>query len=1250
MADTECSTDLLQPTGPTQKADATLPAAATGTRARPHRRAVAPARSTAATRIPVRADEPGAGRVPGTVLPSVTATRYVTPLREGGSLPGLMEADDLGTYVVKWRAAGQGVRVLVAEVVCGELARALDLPVPALVTVDVAPELGGGGAGRRGAGAAAALGRAATSAWTTCPERWTSRPAPTASTRRWPGRVLWFDALVGNVDRSWRNPNMLFWHGRLQLIDHGAALTFHHHWPGAAAAVDPPLRRGAHALIECEPDVPAADAALAPRVTRALLEEVLAQVPDEWLEDDGRPPAAVRARYVDQLLARLAARDAWLPGLVAAAEAGGAGRRRAPRGENRPAVAGPAAAGGGDPAMSGAGTPSSTPCCASCRASSAGRRSTPASSSTAGSATTSAPGCTSTPTGCARWTRPRTPRRSAARCRPRPTSAPPTRAPARPAGRRSGSRFRWLTAPRSTVVQPGPVHTGLTADPDAEADRLLRLLVLPVEGLTASRRVGERRGGGRSASTGGRPAHPLSPGATSRSWPLPSVRSGRPPDHQELLMTQTTDAPRRPRPRLRRGRPLRRTRHHGRPVRRDRRGPAVPARGARRRHGRRRGFPHHEPVVRTPPSAAPAADGRAGRGPAGPLLGFQPIPPSTADEVVVPPGYTRPAVHPVGHADPRQLPGVRAGTPDAGSPSGNTAAEQAAADRHAPRRHALLPARTRRPRQRARAARAQPRVHRRALPAHRHDVRARGPAVRPPRWSASRRTPTASRVVEIAAGRGGQWSSVRSHGATGGSPPTRRWRSPARPPATACCRPRPTRPGARRSARSTTARNGDTPWGTYLTCEENFNGYFRVDAGALRRRERRARTRATASAATATAGPTHDQRFVVTAERPERAEPVRLGRRDRPVRPAVDAGQAHGAGPAQARGRLVHVAKDGRVVVYMGDDQVNEYVYKFVSSRQLASRCAPADAARSTRARSTSPVQRRRHRRVAPAGARRRTVSPRPTASPTRARCWSRPAWRPTCVGATPMDRPEWTAVDPRTGTVYLTLTNNTDAGQRRQRAPTRGRPTRGATSSAGTSGGGDHTATAFEWDLFLLAGAGQASGDGSTIDAEDAFGSPDGLWVDPDGRVVDPDRRPQPVGAQQPDAGRRPVPDATRGEPEIRRFLTGVIGCEVTGIAMTPDQRTLFINIQHPGENGGSTWPQPDGIDHAALGDGGRHQGRRRRHRHLTAMTAGRAASGRRLGADGSGRRRRRPAGADAAVSRAAARRCGGPAPGRAR
>ena len=275
------------------------------------------------------------------MLPPVTATRYVTPLREGGSLPGLMEADDLGTYVVKWRAAGQGVRVLVAEVVCAELARALALPVPALVTVDVAPELAVGEPDvevqellQRSAGINLGLDY--------LPGALDFEAGVAEVDAELAGRVLWFDALVGNVDRTWRNPNLLIWHGRLQLIDHGAALTFHHNWPGAAAAVTRPYDASQHALVDCTPDVRAADAALGPRVTRPLLEQVLGQVPDDWLDgpapDDA--PDAVRTHYVDQLLARLAARDAWLPPLLATAAAGGSSRR-APRGENRPSWLGP---------------------------------------------------------------------------------------------------------------------------------------------------------------------------------------------------------------------------------------------------------------------------------------------------------------------------------------------------------------------------------------------------------------------------------------------------------------------------------------------------------------------------------------------------------------------------------------------------------------------------------------------------------------------------------------------------------------------------------------------------------------------------------------------------------------------------------------------------------------------------------------------------------------------------------------------
>src|SRR5918997_2915818 len=165
------------------------------------------------------------------MLRHVTATRYVTPLREGGSLPGLMEADDLGTYVVKYTGAGQGRKVLVAEIVTGELARGLGLPVPELVTVELDPALGAAEPDQE----VQELLRASPGrnlgidflpgALDLDPEAFPVDPG-------FAGRVLWFDALVGNVDRSWRNANLLFWHGSPYLIDHGATLTFHHSWSG----------------------------------------------------------------------------------------------------------------------------------------------------------------------------------------------------------------------------------------------------------------------------------------------------------------------------------------------------------------------------------------------------------------------------------------------------------------------------------------------------------------------------------------------------------------------------------------------------------------------------------------------------------------------------------------------------------------------------------------------------------------------------------------------------------------------------------------------------------------------------------------------------------------------------------------------------------------------------------------------------------------------------------------------------------
>jgi len=261
------------------------------------------------------------------VLRDVTATRYVTPLREGGSLPGLMEADDLGTYVVKFHGAGQGRKVLVAEIVSGELARTLGLPVPRLVTVEVDPDLGLAEPDqevqdllRRSAGRNLGMDY--------LPGALDFDPLAFDPGPELAGRVLWFDALVGNVDRSWRNPNMLLWHRAAYLIDHGATLTFHHGWaaalrdPGAVAAR--PYDAGDHVLLGSAPDLGAADRLLAPLVTPDAVRAAADAVPDEWLVDEPgfAGPDEVRAAYVEILAARVAARAAWLPGVLASVAAG----------------------------------------------------------------------------------------------------------------------------------------------------------------------------------------------------------------------------------------------------------------------------------------------------------------------------------------------------------------------------------------------------------------------------------------------------------------------------------------------------------------------------------------------------------------------------------------------------------------------------------------------------------------------------------------------------------------------------------------------------------------------------------------------------------------------------------------------------------------------------------------------------------------------------------------------------------------
>lgn len=234
------------------------------------------------------------------MLRTVTATRYVTPFREGGSLPGLMEADDLGTYVVKYVGAGQGRKTLIAEIVCAGLARAIGLRVPELVLVDVDPELGRSEPDEEVQDLLKASG-GLNLGMDFLPGSLGFDPLAHRIDPVEASTVVWFDALVGNVDRTWRNPNMLMWHRQLWLIDHGACLTFHHAWSRASAWATKPYDVTGHVLHDM------ATAEVRPSLTEEQVRAAVGDVPDLWLEDEQGfdSPAAVREAYVDQVSRRL---------------------------------------------------------------------------------------------------------------------------------------------------------------------------------------------------------------------------------------------------------------------------------------------------------------------------------------------------------------------------------------------------------------------------------------------------------------------------------------------------------------------------------------------------------------------------------------------------------------------------------------------------------------------------------------------------------------------------------------------------------------------------------------------------------------------------------------------------------------------------------------------------------------------------------------------------------------------------------
>ncbi|MFJ9153037.1 HipA family kinase [Streptomyces sp. NPDC102270] len=241
------------------------------------------------------------------MLKEAIATRYITPLREGGSLPGLVEADDHGTYVIKFTGAGQGRKTLVAEVVAGELARRLGFRVPRLLTLDLDPDLGLGEPDER------VQELLKSSGGTNLGMDFLSGalgfdPLAFPVDAEEAGRIVWFDALVNNVDRSWRNPNLLWWRREVWLIDHGATMIWQHNWPSAEKSAGRPYDASDHVLKPFAPDVAAAAAELAPRVTEDLLAEVTAEIPDAWLADEPgfESPDELRRTYARPLLARAA--------------------------------------------------------------------------------------------------------------------------------------------------------------------------------------------------------------------------------------------------------------------------------------------------------------------------------------------------------------------------------------------------------------------------------------------------------------------------------------------------------------------------------------------------------------------------------------------------------------------------------------------------------------------------------------------------------------------------------------------------------------------------------------------------------------------------------------------------------------------------------------------------------------------------------------------------------------------------------
>jgi uncharacterized protein len=552
-------------------------------------------------------------------------------------------------------------------------------------------------------------------------------------------------------------------------------------------------------------------------------------------------------------------------------------------------------------------------------------------------------------------------------------------------------------------------------------------------------------------------------------------------------------------------------------------------------------------------AAGPAAKpGKPGKG----LLGFEPVPTSTDDSFVVPDGYETQVLIPWGTP-------IRPTGPAWAKDGSNTPAEQAQqiGMNHDGMHYFPL----------GRGKEG----NRRGLLVLNHEYVDQellfpdGPAEMTAEKVEKALAAHGVSVVEIAE-RGGVWQVVdspRARKVTGATPVT--FSGPVRadhPKLRARTRPMGT---------LNNCSHGVTPWGTYLTCEENWNGYFGTEDPDWAPTAAEARY---GISATGFGYRWHeaDPRFDVAVNGNELNRFGWVVEID-PMNPRATPVKRTALGRIKHEGCTVTESR-GRVVAYTGDDQDGDYIYKFVGHGSW----------RAQRALGRSPLD---HGTLYVArfdddGSGVWLPLEFGKGPLTRRNGWQdqadvllRTREAADAVGATKMDRPEWITVNPRNQDVYCTLTNGSGwEGAANPRTPNPyGHIIRWAEAR------GDNTATTFRWDIFVLAGD-PAYDETVELDDTNIFGSPDGLWFDADARLwiqTDISNSAQNLASRGYDnIANNAMLAADPKSGEIRRFLTGPRGCEITGVITTPDQRTMFANIQHPGESRPSTWPQEDGFD----------------------------------------------------------------------